>query len=135
MRYADRTAPLTVKLPLTSGEQAANCHRLADFLDTVPENQFYMGTYTHGPDCGTTACAMGWAVLSGVIPGLSWARHEGIDYRFPVLNGKESDFIRAGEALFGEQVTTNVFRLHQAWAHDSADDVARMLRRYARSMS
>lgn len=42
--------------------------KLADLLDTIPAERFYLGTWC-GPDwagapdlsCGTTACALGWA--------------------------------------------------------------------------
>ena len=41
--------------------------KLADFLETVPENQFDMNVWVHLGnktslgDCGTAGCALGWA--------------------------------------------------------------------------
>lgn len=52
-------------------------HTLADFLDTVPEEKFYMGLWAESAEfankCGATACAFGWAceVLEFKKAGLS----------------------------------------------------------------
>lgn len=57
--------------------------------------------YTPGVDCGTTACAMGLAAVSGAFKraaGLSYKVH-GFDLR-PTVNGRDIDYISAAIKVF-----------------------------------
>ena len=52
-------------------KQARNLLKLADFLENqVPAKRFDMGDWASGPDlstapeCGTSACALGWATVA-----------------------------------------------------------------------
>lgn len=61
---------------------------LADFLENLVENgnKFDMGTWFRENECGTTACALGWATKIpefkdaglGVDPVCSWIEYEGL---------------------------------------------------------
>lgn len=49
---------------MSTQEQLDRLSRLADFLDTLPPERFDFGTWASDADinqCGTTACALGWA--------------------------------------------------------------------------
>ena len=64
--------------------KAALLLQLADLLDTVPEERFAYGSWFTGPgvtagECGTTACALGWATRIpecglAVVPTPEWSR-------------------------------------------------------------
>jgi len=57
---------------------------LANALDTVPENEFDMGTW----DCGCTACAIGWGNRLHVLPdGLVLPPHPSATW-YPAFNGE-----------------------------------------------
>ena len=71
-------------LPKLTELQIKNLEKLANKLDTVPNNQFDMGDYfsnetlnwfkgpqrltekDYRPECGTCACAVGWGPAAGV---------------------------------------------------------------------
>lgn len=103
-----RTTPDKVALPMTNAQKRANCATLADYLEGVPDPQVYMGTWvlrvrTEGsePECGTTACAAGWAALSGLIPGLGWQDRRGeLRGVSPVVNGVATTFHVVVEHFF-----------------------------------
>lgn len=63
-----------------------NLAKMANFLDTIPESRFDLVQWRQdielrpvlgflgGPDCGTTACAMGHAAAAGIFPGFTMTR-------------------------------------------------------------
>lgn len=55
-------------------QKVANCKALADYLETVPDKNFDMDTWLQvkNSSCGTVGCALGWAALGNIIPGLQW---------------------------------------------------------------
>ncbi len=111
-----------------------NCAKLADFLETVPDQLHDQGSFVEAVKyddgdhlilsrreekelikaarkfdvvhaCNTTACAMGWAALSSQFKGLRY------DYKSdsPVLNGRITDWDLAGLPYFGERAYKEVF--------------------------
>lgn len=48
-------------------EKAADA--LAEFKPTKQRRKFDMGTFGYKGDCGTTACAAGWLLILGKLPG------------------------------------------------------------------
>jgi hypothetical protein len=100
--------------PLTNQEKAANCLTLADILDNVDEDAFDMGYWVSKTECGTTACALGHAVLSGMIPGVE-AAHKGQRPEYeawhPRVEGS-GDFVlweAVGEVFFGRDACERIF--------------------------
>jgi hypothetical protein len=83
--------------------------KLAAFLEKLPPKRFDYGSFVGDswqgkPDlsCGTTACAMGWAVAMpefkrlGFVLGQSWG--------FPIVKNRQGHFIGfydAGTTMFG----------------------------------
>ena len=70
---------------------------LAAFLDSLKPKQFNIGTWREDEDCGTVACAVGWATT---IPefqaaGLSW------DERYGTPRYRRSMDFRSSELFFG----------------------------------
>lgn len=106
-----------------------NCFKLANLLKHVPKDAHDQGSWMEGNSrhaCGTSACAMGWAALSGQFEGLSHAltpinprkdRHDSREIDRAIaeegevctLGGKEMYIFEAAEELFGSQVTHYVF--------------------------
>lgn len=122
MTYRERTAPLVGPKTHTEADWRENARRLADFLDTVPDEQVTMRSWVRTiqplhatrPACGTAACAFGWAMLSGVIPGLSWVLDDEVARwpARPVIDGDTEarvQFPYAACKFFGRQVYDSVF--------------------------
>lgn len=54
---------------MTPQEQKLNLIKLADFLATLPDVQYDHSIFgVSKAGCGTVACALGWAGLSGLFP-------------------------------------------------------------------
>lgn len=83
--------------------------KLARFLDTLPPERFYFGRWASAvciDDCGTTACAMGWATTIPAFRklglrlfnnnGFPWVGMEGDDSFYWQSNPE-----KAGAAIFG----------------------------------
>lgn len=88
-----------------------NCRKLADFLCTVPDSDHNQHSWVYESEhstCGTVGCAMGWAALSHVIPGLQYLKQGGA-YR-PAINGKASDWVRAPISFFGTRAMEKIFQ-------------------------
>lgn len=104
---------------VSKAQQRKNRELLADFLDNdMNDKQFNMGTWARPADnpCGTVGCALGWAAMSGMIPGLGWNynpddMHKRPAYRdiVPIVGGKVQDWDDVGAAFFGETTHHNVF--------------------------
>lgn len=115
---------------LSMKQKAENCDKLANILEAVPPRQFDMGDWVEpkANGCGTRACALGWAALSGQFEGLAWGFRKDTpegpewatdwkqvaqfrkdvnrDYHcyaseVAILNGKETYWDTVGEKLFG----------------------------------
>jgi hypothetical protein len=121
----------------TSEEQAKFCDLLADYLEDKPDEAHQQNIWAvpnKKAPCGTTACAMGWAAISGIFPGLNYTIKaiQGNTYdhvylsAFPsretlrhynlsspelacVLDGEVVDFDDAGTEVFGSCVTEHIF--------------------------
>lgn len=100
-------------------QQKKNREALADFLDnTMNDKQFDMGSWAKPADnaCKTVGCALGWAAMSGIIPGLSWnydpndmdkkPAHREI---VPVVGNKVQDWEDVGPLFFGDTAHFDVF--------------------------
>lgn len=110
---------------------ADNCEKLADLMEAMPKRRHEQSTFglcvvDKGKEanvCGTTACALGWAVLTHLIPGLQYKMHQFSTYQLrngvavdvveysyvPLLNGVETSWGLAGEYCFGEAAWHRVF--------------------------
>lgn len=102
-----------------------NCFKLAELLRNLPKRAHNQSSWTNVNSdhiCGTSACAMGWAVLSEQFEGLSYAKleldhetkqHLGIEDTFAsrtvFLNGRATDYENAAAALFGRGTLNSVF--------------------------
>lgn len=122
-----------------------NCAKLAAFLEGVPDEDHDQNSFVeiHIPiskdefakldapqvfkSCGTTACAMGWAALSHIIPGLQYVIQDDsaiyaqtdtaeLDYN-PTINGAEADWDDAADAFFGEHARETIFHQYGTKAH------------------
>lgn len=49
---------------------------VADVVDATPAERFDMGEWASGNGCGTVACAVGNALLAGVLPDLRLGRYD-----------------------------------------------------------
>lgn len=101
--------------PLTNQEKAANCLKLADILDNVDEDAFDMGYWVNRTECGTIACALGHAVLSGMIPGVEVANKGCQSPTYETWYPRtevSKDFVlweAVGEAFFGVDACRGIF--------------------------
>ena len=101
--------------PLTNQEKADNCLTLAGILDNVEERAFDMTYWVSETQCGTSACALGHAVLSGMIPGVEVVARtfQSSTYKewAPRMKGS-GDFVLwedVGEAFFGLEACEEIF--------------------------
>lgn len=61
--------------PLSKQFWASNCIKLANFLAAKPNSAHNQSSWAERNDkapCGTRACALGWAALSDILPGLQY---------------------------------------------------------------
>lgn len=113
--YTVRLLNALQRKPLTNQEKAANCLKLADILDNVEERAFDMANWVHKTECGTTACALGHAVLSGMIPGVEVVvrTYQSSTYKEWTPRMEVSkDFVlweAVGEAFFGLEACEEIF--------------------------
>lgn len=100
-----------------------NHKKLLKIMKDVTDAQHRQGVWAVDEPanvCGTAACALGWAVLSGDFDGLRYCYYDGEYY--PVVNGGYvthnavypldngvPDYTRVGEAYFGLHTTRYVF--------------------------
>lgn len=108
---------------------ARNCDALATLLERVPDERHNQRVFTTKHGCRTVACAMGWAALSHVIPGLQYTHYLHNHY-VPTINGKRTDWLLAAAAFFGDYVTDMVFMNTTADKIDTIDS----LREHARTL-
>lgn len=92
---------------------ARNCLALAERLAALPDALFNQGSWSSPArnECGTTACALGWAALSHVIPGLQYLPDESCSgaQHAPTANGLKQSWYRAGRMFFGDRATDELF--------------------------
>lgn len=96
---------------------ADNCRKLAAFLVSLPPPQLKMHTFGHDikqepttAECGTQACAFGWACLSGEIAGLGWYAPGDATFPLPVVNGERTEeWGHAAKAFFGQYAWDRIF--------------------------
>lgn len=95
-----------------------NCVKLADFLCTIPNNVHNQRMWTSRNEhhaCGMRACAMGWATLSHIIPGLQYFHPNPntlsaiVGLMNVAINGKLSQWYIAASSFFGEHALQRVF--------------------------
>lgn len=98
--------------------ETARMSILADFLDTVPANDFHIemwalrlprpartilfGLIETKPACGFAGCAVGWAVHSKLFPQLTWGG-----------NGRSADYV-AFEGSVGFEATDKFFGINNS---------------------
>lgn len=75
---------------------------LASFLEQVPEKRYVQHTWREQRDCGTTACALGWAgtVLSE-LTGFTFDTAKDRYLSHEIMGGDELEVFNAAEAVFG----------------------------------
>lgn len=121
---------------VTPAQQRKNRMVLADYLEErVTDAQFDMSNFCNGVpignECATVGCALGWAALSGLIPGLSWNRpYKDSPTMEPVVAGKFRAWDDVGPHFFGYKAWSDVF-INPKLIDGSASraEVARLLRR------
>lgn len=104
-----------------------NHKKLLRLLHSVTAQQHEQGVWArNAPEnpCGTAACALGWAVISGEFDGLRYCMTPDSRHYIPVVNnryvtiGNEApttpffdggDFMRVGYWYFGGNTTNDVF--------------------------
>jgi hypothetical protein len=94
-----------------------NCVALAQLLEErVPAGAHDQGTWASPSNnsCGTTGCALGWAAMSHLVPGLQydyldWGPAGNVAFLRPKVNGKLVDWPDAGKRFFGRRAFNNVF--------------------------
>lgn len=117
----DRSEDDPVKLRWYAG----NCDKLADFMEALQPQRHAQGYWNvqntsqaKRNECGTAACALGWATLSQIIPGLQYTidmealKNDWTDLAQPfepTINGVKSHYGAAGVAFFGWPVQYEVF--------------------------
>lgn len=109
MQFRKRIAPEVVG----RHDHKANVLKLIEIIEVIPAKQFNMRLYSGSQrQCGTIGCALGWAAMSGEIPGLGWSSLTGdADHSvFPVVNRERSSWSNAGEEVFGWRAD-NVFQM------------------------
>jgi hypothetical protein len=120
------------KITYTKGKQnfAKNCLKLARILETqVPAKQFDMLFYGRRHACSTHGCALGWAAMSNLFPGLQYTLRVIHDqYIVPVINGKVSFWEDAGVQFFGEAYCDIMLNTK----YRSPKQVAKELRQWAK---
>lgn len=102
--------------------QAANRQKLIEILEKVPPEDFAMREFAERKEeheCGTVACALGHAAISGQFEGLSFAFVERPSMIYPnemlpavataLVDGGEVDWDVVGVSYFGRKVTWDVF--------------------------
>ncbi len=112
---------------------ANNAAKLADYLETVPDENHDQETWTTGPveglkqhACGTSACALGWAVVSGEFEELSYrpAGHNETnipDFISPKVVGMDASWWMAGHKVFGDIILSEVFEDLHASKQETID--------------
>lgn len=118
--------------------------KLADFLEELPEQDFYFGDVvkcgTH--ECGTVCCAIGWTPR--IFPDLVRWRKECPNGKVDGLemNGVEADYDEVAETAFGipRGMAENLFCPHAQYcvhgsiknlnSFSSPKDVAAMMRQF-----
>lgn len=100
---------------VTTAQQRKNRMVLADYLEErVTNAQFDMSNFCNGVpignECATVGCALGWAALSGLIPGLGWNRpYKDSSTMEPVVAGKFRAWDDVGPHFFGRRAWNKVF--------------------------
>lgn len=105
----------------TIKEIVENHKRLIAIMEALPEEKHRQSIWSRYLDndprpeaCGTSACALGWAALSGEIPGLSYKPNKKFHEFAPVLDGHEvglCGWAFVGEQCFGHETQERVFDL------------------------
>ncbi len=116
---------------------AANCRKLANYMEKLPDQLHVQGTWAHSDTtepnvCGTPACALGHAAYSNEFPGLQFGINgtacsgyqQIID---PVINGGRTDWETAGMYFFGQDAQDQIFNA----GHWTKNEVVNRLRRLA----
>lgn len=100
---------------------ADNLRKLADFMEGLPPRQWDQcdfGTAGEQHVCQTTACALGWAAMTHIIPGLQYEfrdpQHPHGSDVYPLVNGEKATWDAAGKAFFGEAAWDQTFSTGQA---------------------
>jgi hypothetical protein len=91
---------------------ARNCEKLADFLENeITDNMHAQETWyalNGTSQCGTTGCALGWAAMSGLFPGMDYAMPSAREV-VPIINGEIKHFDDFGAQFFGDGAYGQVF--------------------------
>ena len=102
---------------VTPYQQRKNRLKLAKFLETrVRDEQFCMEFYvdnlTKKSSCKTVGCALGWAVISGHIPGVGWSEQRDLSEVdiFPAYNKRLYSWGAIGRHFYGDTAFEDVFR-------------------------
>lgn len=85
-----------------------NCTKLADFLEGIDPTHINLARWGTVDECGTVACALGWAVLSGRFTGLTNSMARGGTLT-PVVDGVGSDWRDVAALYFPHDALDAVF--------------------------
>lgn len=95
---------------------ATNCDKLATFMASLQPGRHDQGTWVSqsssraaANECGTAACALGWAAFSQIIPGLQYTfAPYNKKSLLPTVDG-EQVYWGCGKKFFGEDVQLGIF--------------------------
>lgn len=90
---------------------ADNCERAADAISKLGPFKFKQRKWIESSWCGTRGCALGTAILSGILPGVTVKIIEGKGY--PLINGLPditgNRWRAIGTQYFGPEIWTSIF--------------------------
>lgn len=83
-------------------ETLSRLDQIVAMVNDIPDDNFSLDCWTNDdPDCGTIACAVGWAAVHGLF-GLTFANHQPVLYWRPAMARQWSRTVPHG-ALYGMQ--------------------------------
>jgi len=77
--------------------------KMADFVETLPEETFDLSTWKRETDCGTVCCAIGWAAQKKLFRGLS--------FQFSETYGLEAAYSSGDKLECGFAAVTQLFNI------------------------
>jgi hypothetical protein len=113
--------------------------KLADYLETVPERKFYMGSWNvetdslcqaaHGvaPECGFSGCAIGWAIHGKLFRDLVWDSKK----MYPKNRQTGDTNYDAIAKVFGIDATEAQTELFGPYLTGTPKEVAKRIRKFA----
>lgn len=119
---------------------ARNMRKLAKLMRRLPKERHDQGSFANSDGqhaCKTTACALGWAAMTHLIPGLQYdfdqtdvwgdegEKETNMRFVQPMMNGKKVDWDTAGAVFFGDEALHDIFWNPSLDRYTIADELER----------